>query len=182
MEDSQLVSHRNGVFTPLSPKYSYDSSISNLMFDYSEHPRSALTEVETFCGFILNKRGGQTRRQHDSSKKLKEETDRVTAWIVELIRGRGTGNDDETIASRVLGGSEAALELCYACVAVGCIKDAGASSPLYHGTCELQSFSVVAACCLVKELNMLIEGLGVTSAGYVGVGRGDVRTMRLPMR
>ncbi|KAH7153076.1 RNA dependent RNA polymerase-domain-containing protein [Dactylonectria macrodidyma] len=160
----------------------YDSSISNLMFDYSENPRSALTEVEAFCGFILNKRGGQTRRQRDSSKKLKEEIDRVTAWIVKLIRDRGVGNDDESVASSVLQGSEAAVELCWACVAVGCIKDASASSPLYHGTCELQSFRVVAACCLIKELNTLIEGLRVTASGYVGVGRGAGRSMRLPMR
>ncbi|KAK7429551.1 hypothetical protein QQZ08_003930 [Neonectria magnoliae] len=160
----------------------YDTSISNLMFDYSENPRSPLTEVEVFCGFILNKRGGPTRRQRDSSIKLKEEIDRVMTWMVKLIRDRGTSNDDTTSNFSVAHGKESVIELCWACLAIGCIKDAGAS-PLYHGTGELRSFQVVAACCLVKELNALVQNMAVnTAGGFVGVGRGRGRTMNLAMR
>ncbi|KPM36328.1 hypothetical protein AK830_g10255 [Neonectria ditissima] len=142
----------------------YDTSISNLMFDYSENPRSPLTEVEVFCGFILNKRGGQTRRQRDSSIKLKEEIDRVMTWIVKVIRDRGMGNDDTASNLSVAQGRESVIELCWACLAIGCIKDVGAS-PLYHGTGELQSFRVVAACCLVKELNALVLNMNASTAG-----------------
>lgn len=152
------------------------------MFDYSDNPRSPLTEVEVFCGFILNKRGGQTRRQRDSSIKLKEEIDRVMTWMVKLIRDRGMGNEETASNFSVAHGRESVIELCWACLAIGCIKDAGAS-PLYHGTGALRSFRVVAACCLVKELNALVQNMNVSSAGgYVGVGRGSGRTMKLAMR
>ncbi|KAH6976978.1 RNA dependent RNA polymerase-domain-containing protein [Ilyonectria sp. MPI-CAGE-AT-0026] len=161
----------------------YDSAVENLMFDYSDNPRSSLTEVEVFCGFILNKRGGQTRRQRDSSIKLKEEIDRVMTWIVKLMRNRETGSDAETMASRVPEGSEAVVELCWACLAIGCISEASASPPSYHGSCELRSFRVVAACCLVKEFNLLMNDVEVGSGGYVGVrGGGSGRTMTVVRR
>lgn len=158
------------------------------MWHFSDNPRTSLSEVEVFCGFILNKRGSQTRRQRDSSIKLKEEMDRHMAWMVKLIRDRGMGNDGDT-ATSVTGSvaesnrwMEDVIELCWACVAVGCVKEGGAS-PLYHGTGELQSFRVVAACCLLKELNNLTRKMEAASeGGYVGVRGGRGRQMVLPLR
>lgn len=156
----------------------YEASITDKMWHFSENARSSLTEVEVFCGFILNKRGAQTRRQGDSSIKLKEETDRIMTWIVKQIRDRGVSDDAETM-STATGVSEVSsrwredvVELCWACVAVGCIKKENA--PLvYHGTGELESFRIVAACCLMKELNSLVAKMDLLAGGgYVGVGRG----------
>ncbi|KAH6885741.1 RNA dependent RNA polymerase-domain-containing protein [Thelonectria olida] len=163
----------------------YDSSIQGLRKDFSENPKDWLTEVEVFCGFILNKKGGQTRRQRDSSIKLKEEIDRVITWMVNLMRGLGREQDTESIQSGVHRGREAIIELCWACVAVGCIQNPDASL-LYPGNAKLQSFRVVAACCLVRELNTLVKNMEAASGGgYVGVGRGRRgrgRTMNLPIR
>lgn len=130
-----------------------------MMWQFSENPRKPISEVEVFCGFILNKRGSQTRRQRDSSIKLHEEMDRVMTWIVSLIRERG----DSTTQERV-------LELCWACVLVGCAKNTKGIEA-YHGDGTLQGFRVVAACCLLREVNSLsklVDG-EATSGGYVGV-------------
>ncbi|KAF4448632.1 hypothetical protein F53441_7981 [Fusarium austroafricanum] len=171
----------------------YDSTITDKMWHFSENPRKCLTEVEVFCGFILNKRGAQTRRQGDSSIKLKEEIDRIMTWIVKQIRDRGMGDGAETLSTATDVGAtpsrwrEDVVELCWACVAVAC---AGKElAPLvYRGTGELESFRVVAACCLLKELNNLARKMEVRSGGgFIGVGRGRRRTrgggnMTLPIR
>ncbi|KAM0559335.1 hypothetical protein ACHAPJ_004358 [Fusarium lateritium] len=174
----------------------YESTITDKMWHFSENPRKSLTEVEVFCGFILNKRGAQTRRQGDSSIKLKEEMDRIMTWIVKQIRDRGVGDGAETLSTATESGAapsrwrEEVVELCWACVAVACIKKEYA--PLvYHGTGELESFRVVAACCLLKELNNLARKMELSSGGgFIGVGRGKRggrvgqggRSMTLPIR
>ncbi|KAF5012175.1 hypothetical protein FDECE_1765 [Fusarium decemcellulare] len=168
----------------------YEATIVDKMWHFSENPRSCLTEIEVFCGFILNKRGSQTRRQRDSSIKLKEEIDRIMTWIVKLIRDRGQGNDAETLSTMTETSSapnrwrEDVVELCWACVAVACITKENAPI-VYHGTGELKSFRVVAACCLLKELNNLARKMDASSGGgFIGVGRGrrGGRTMKLAMR
>ncbi|KAJ3470136.1 hypothetical protein MRS44_000235 [Fusarium solani] len=169
----------------------YESTISDNMLRFSENARSCLSEVEVFCGFILNKRGGQTRRQRDSSIKLKEEIDRIMTFIVKQIRDRGVGNDAETLSTATEASAAApnrwredVVELCWACVAVACIKKEDAPF-VYHGTGELQSFRVVAACCLLKELNNLARKMDASSGGgFVGVGRGGRggKRMTLPLR
>ncbi|KAM5343104.1 hypothetical protein ACJ41O_014070 [Fusarium nematophilum] len=168
----------------------YDSTITDNMWRFSENPRKSLSEVEVFCGFILNKRGGQTRRERDSSIKLKEEIDRIMTWIVKLIRDRGAGNDTETMSTMTDTSAapnrwrEDVVELCWACVCIACITDVGPSF-VYHGTGELQSFRVVAACCLLKELNNLARKMDASSGGgFIGVGRGrrGGRHMTLPRR
>ncbi|RGP68784.1 hypothetical protein FLONG3_8047 [Fusarium longipes] len=174
----------------------YESAITDKMWHFSENPREPLTEVEVFCGFILNKRGAQTRRQGDASIKLKEEIDRTMTWIVKQIRDRGVGDGVETLSTMTEVDAatsrwrEEVVELCWACVAVACIKKENASL-LYHGTGELESFRVVAACCLIKELNNLAQKIeSATGGGFVGVrhaeqngpgGRGE-RSMKLPIR
>ncbi|WKT38498.1 RNA-dependent RNA polymerase, eukaryotic-type [Fusarium oxysporum f. sp. vasinfectum] len=156
----------------------YESTITGKMWDFSENPRAPLTEVEVFCGFILNKRGAQTRRQGDSSIKLKEEIDRIMTWIVKQIRDRGVGDGAETLSTATDADAapsrwrEDVVELCWACVAVACIRKEFAPI-VYHGTGELESFRVVAACCLLKELNNLARKMEVSAGGgFVGVGRG----------
>ncbi|KAF4336323.1 RNA-directed RNA polymerase [Fusarium beomiforme] len=98
----------------------YESSITDKMWDFSENPRKPLTEVEVFCGFILNKRGAQTRSQGDSSIKLKEETDRIMTWIAKQIRDRGVGDGAETLSTATEADGvpsrwrEDVVELCWA--------------------------------------------------------------------
>ncbi|KAF5672461.1 hypothetical protein FHETE_3764 [Fusarium heterosporum] len=156
----------------------YEASITDKMWHFSESARSGLSEVEVFCGFIFNKRGAQTRRQGESSIKLKEEIDRIMTWIVKQIRDRGAGDGGETL-STVTDVEESpsrwredVVELCWACVAVGCVKKENAPL-LYHGTGELESFRAVAASCLLKELNNLTRKMDVIAGGgFIGVGRG----------
>lgn len=162
----------------------YDDAIQGLRKDFSENPKDWLSEVEVFCGFILNKRGGQTRRQRDSSIKLKEEIDRVVSWMVNLMRGLGRDHDTESVQSSAPRGREGIVELCWACVHIGCIPNPN-KSIFYQANAKLQSFRVVAACCLVKELNALAHNMTIASGGgYVGVGRnrGGARTVTLPLR
>jgi hypothetical protein len=149
------------------------------MWHFSENPRAPLTEVEVFCGFILNKRGAQTRRQGDSSIKLKEEIDRIMTWIVKQIRDRGVGDGAETLSTATDADAapsrwrEDVVELCWACVAVACIRKEFAPI-VYRGTGELESFRIVAACCLLKELNNLARKMEISAGGgFVGVGRGS---------
>lgn len=122
-----------------------------------------MTEVEAFCGSILNKTGGQTRRQRDSSIKLKDEMDRVMTWIVKQMRENATSSEerfasspsnegDDSDQDSVVGGDQTldgwleTVSLCWACLLVGC-KDISGS-----GSDHLESFRVVAACCLLKEV------------------------------
>ncbi|GKU00726.1 rna-dependent rna polymerase 1 [Fusarium langsethiae] len=156
----------------------YESTIMDKMWHFSENPRVPLTEVEVFCGFILNKRGAQTRRQGDASMKLKEEIDRTMTWIVKQIRDRRVGDGAETLTTMTEADEatsrwgEDVVELCWACVAVSCIKKENAPD-VYHANGELESFRIVAASCLVKELNSLTRTMKTAAGGgFVGVGRG----------
>lgn len=132
------------------------------MWHFSDNPRTAITEVEVFCGSILNKRGSQTRQQRDLSSHLREEMDRVLSWIVGLIRQRGTADgrnggggredgDTQSVASGVgsavgdAGGRKEVVQLCWACMVVGCVTDASTAPESYHGDGDLRSFRVVAA-------------------------------------
>ena len=139
-----------------------------MSWQFSDNPRVPISEVEVFCGLILNKRGSQTRRQRDSSIKLREEMDRVMTWIANMIRDRAQSQS-----------SEAAVELCMACVMVGCIGEARAPAT-YHGDAQLRSFKVLAASCLVREWNssVSLNPKADIGGGYVGVGS----KMSLPLR
>lgn len=150
----------------------YDSTIVDKMWDFSDNPRKPLREVEVFCGFVFNNRGSQTRRQRDTSVKLKDETDRIMAWIVGMIRERGES-----------AGKEDAVELCLACLQVGCVKDTGDVDG-YSGSGDVSSFKVLAACCLLKEMTGLANAVGEEKGGgYVGVGGGAKKnSYSLPLR
>ncbi|KAL7943797.1 RdRP domain-containing protein [Trichoderma barbatum] len=168
----------------------YEADVANSMWHFSDNPRAPIKEVEAFCGSILNPRGSQTRRQRDSSIGLKEEMDRTMNFIVKLIRDRSGGassnaDDAASVATDDDGHSERermiAVELCWACVMVGSAQDRNLS---YHGNEKpLESFRVVAASCLVKELNELLMQRRLSrTGGFVGVRSGAQYHGALPMR
>ncbi|QYT03795.1 RNA-dependent RNA polymerase [Trichoderma simmonsii] len=169
----------------------YQTQVSNSMWQFSTSPRAPISEVEAFCGSILNPKGSQTRRQRDSSIKLKEEMDRTMNFFAKLIRDRsggatGIADDAASVATDDDGQSERermnAVELCWACVVVGSEKDVQADGH-HESEKPLQSFRVVAASCLVKELNELLtrKRLGRVG-GYLGVRSGPRYIGALPMR
>lgn len=175
----------------------YEGAIEDAMWQFSDNPRKHITEVEVFCGFILNKRGSQTRRQRDSSIKLKEATDNIMDYTVKQIREAGPRRAEEHTGDageeQVDGpdelSNEDVLELCLACLVVGCWREPTREAA-YSGTGQLQSFKLVAASCLVKELT--IQGLlspmnngevvGSGGGGFVGVNGGQQATVTLPIR
>ncbi|KAI6778657.1 RNA-dependent RNA polymerase [Emericellopsis cladophorae] len=153
-ENSHRLSWRQRINRAWDIRDMYENSITEKMWDFSENPRSPITEVEVFCGFILNKRGSQTRRQRDSSIKLKEAIDQTMTWIVNMIRLSGppqtkeTGEDDEAHQQQHKEEhQDDVVELCLACLYVGCMMRV----PGDRGQ-QLQSFKVVAACCLIREM------------------------------
>lgn len=170
----------------------YESSISNNMWQFSSNPRVPITEVEAFCGSILNPKGSQTRRERDSSIKLKDEMDSVMSHMVKLISDRsgGAANMDDT--SSVMSGDNEigerkamnAIELSWACMVVG--SDKSQDKNYRQDEPTLESFRVVAACCLVKELNDLLTRkswgrMFKTSGGFVGVSSGQRNRQHGPL-
>jgi hypothetical protein len=122
------------------------------MDDFSEHPTQPLAELEVFVGFIINRTGIQTHRQRDKSIKLKDEFERITAWIVNQMRNPTSATSKKT--------EQDSLELCLACVHVGCMKDVHClSSRVRTNDTGLESFKVVAAAVLLRELDAFERGL-----------------------
>lgn len=164
----------------------HESIIEDKRWQFSESSRSAISEVEAFCGFIQNQRGSQTKRQRDSSIKLKDDVDRHMAFMSKQIRDRAAVDHDDNVSeassvSTVNRALDSALELSWACLIVACIP--GASAPEeYHGVAGLASFRIVAACCVLKELDAIKTSAG---GGYVGIN-GGVRLGRgrgiIPLR
>ncbi|KAJ6439483.1 RNA-dependent RNA polymerase [Purpureocillium lavendulum] len=138
----------------------YEDGMSDNMWHFSDNPRTSISEAEVFCGSVLNKTGTQTRQQRDASIRLKEETDRLMTWITRQIRDRGgsksaAAETDDTVDDSDEEDQYEAIQLSWACLVVGCIKDLSETPEFYRGTGELESFRVVAATCLLKELNAL---------------------------
>ena len=135
------------------------------MWQFSDNPRRPLTEVEVFCGSVLNKRGSQTRRQRDSSMKMKEEVDRLMTWITKLIRHqeilnpKGAGEDGD-------GGLKPnqALALSMACFVVSLRKSKEGE--------HLESFKVVAACCAMQEMHLAQKRADTDGASAYSGGLG----------
>ncbi|QUC19185.1 uncharacterized protein UV8b_03426 [Ustilaginoidea virens] len=118
----------------------YEESMYDNMWHFSDNPRKSLSEADVFCGSVLNLRGRQTRQQRDTSKKLKDEADRLMTWVSKLIRNQNSGDEPDT-------GKEEAVQLCMTCVVVGCATEERNSKQD-----QLHSFRVVAAACLLKEM------------------------------
>ncbi|OHX00326.1 RNA-dependent RNA polymerase [Colletotrichum incanum] len=181
----------------------YEDTVSGFMTQYSDSRMKQLTEVEVFCGSIFNKTGSQTRRQKDNSKKLKQDFDRLADHVTHQMRrkvrnaeGHDTAvynnvdptTDEQAPGStpvddldRFLSPNREALEMSYACLMVGLVKNTDIE---YEHWAHLQSFKVIAASVLLKELTELanrvrggrlvhaIDGNETASGGFVGVSSG----------
>jgi hypothetical protein len=125
------------------------------MNDFSEHPVDPISELEVFIGYIINKTGVQTRRQRDRSIKLKDEFERIAAWITTQIRPYGNSSVPQTGYETEFD----ALELCLACVYAGGEHNRpGAARRRRDGYGELKSFRVIAASALLAELDLFEKG------------------------
>lgn len=122
------------------------------MTDLSDHPVEPLTELEVFVGFIINKTGIQTSRQRDRSNKLRDEFERISSWIVAEMRK--PSREADLAADYGLWSDLSALELCLACVHVGCAEESAPAAGRFwsKGAAGLQSFRIVAASALVQEM------------------------------
>ncbi|VUC36452.1 unnamed protein product [Clonostachys rosea] len=160
----------------------YESSVSDLMYQFSENPRRPISEVEVFCGFILDRHGKQTRRQRDLSSKLREEIDRTMSWIVKQIQEPEVDEGEDGFSRQ-----KGVLELCWACLVVGCTDDNEKINGEYV-IGGLKSFKILAAGCMFKQLELFLSMISgkeeePATGGFVGVrgGRGG-KKMMLPLR
>ncbi|KAK3298117.1 RNA dependent RNA polymerase-domain-containing protein [Chaetomium fimeti] len=146
--------------------HAYQDAVHGLMIDCADQPHQPLRELEVFVGFILNKNGIQTHRQRDRSVKLKDGFERIAAWITREMR-------NPTSMSGYTSELDA-LELCLACLNVGCQKKHRQMLPGHRSSPQdIESFKIVAAAALMRELATLEKGkpgLEYTyGGGYVGV-------------
>ncbi|PHH69909.1 hypothetical protein CDD83_5583 [Cordyceps sp. RAO-2017] len=156
-------------------RHLYEEAMSGSMWHFSTNPRESLTEVEVFCGSLLNKRGAQTRQQRDNSTRLKDEADRIQSWMVNLMRRRGGRVEPDSGAESGPDADEPrddVVQLCWACLVVGCLKDADDGA---DGGSARRSFRVCAAACLLKEVDALRGA--VAGGGFVGVAAGLARRL-----
>lgn len=168
----------------------YKSSLRENMQQFSSNPRVSITETEAFCGNLANKAGGQTRQQRDLSMKLKEEMDRLTSWIVKLIRNPetseeegeqqgGAGKDEDSDedmddAGPISGARLRTLEMALACFKIE-MKDsslAAAPQATRRTAPGLQSFRVIAAACLLNELEAVTREIRGERTPAMLLGRG----------
>ncbi|RYP53397.1 hypothetical protein DL768_001642 [Monosporascus sp. mg162] len=155
----------------------YEEAIQVATVDYSEHVSVPISEVEVFTGCIFTKSGTQTRRQRDKSIRLKDEFDRIAKWIESLIRKQkiesrvddDADDDDEGQTEYGVSG----LELSVACLHVGCAPNRAVAASRTREV--FQSFKVIAASCVLRELDFAIKrqeiaaGASMMGGGYVGV-------------
>ncbi|KAL2174451.1 RNA dependent RNA polymerase-domain-containing protein [Thermothelomyces heterothallicus CBS 202.75] len=134
--------------------HAYEDAIHGVMVDLADQPHQPLTELEVFVGYIINKRGVQTPRQRDRSVKLKDEFEHIATWITHEMRNppsvRGYTSELD------------ALELCLACLCIGCEKRSRDTRPRPRSSARnLESFKVVAAATLIQELSALQKRRGI---------------------
>jgi hypothetical protein len=131
------------------------------MADFSGYGMASLTELEAFTGSIFSQYGAQTRRQRDKSIRLKDEFERILKWADAMIRRRKIefselrDGDDLDAATDPSEG----LTLSLACLEVGCHERRSGHEGRYQGRSgsAFQSFKIVAACCVMKELNKVVQ-------------------------
>ncbi|KAH6613232.1 RNA dependent RNA polymerase-domain-containing protein [Chaetomium tenue] len=163
-------SHRSGEAHNIL--HAYEDAVYGLMIDCADQPYQPLRELEVFVGFILNKSGGQTHRQRDRSVKLKDGFDKIAAWITREMR-------NPTSISGYASELDA-LELCLACLTIGCEKTYRQLRPGHRRSAQdIESFKIVAAAALTRELAALEKRRGGQAytyggGGYVGVISGRV--------
>lgn len=148
---------RDNIKTAREIRGLYEKAISEAMKQFSQHPVKPITEIEVFIGNILNRSGVQTSRQRDNSIKLRDEFDRISSWITNMMRK----------AEHIITGYETVhdnLHLCYSCVYVGGEEESGMQGAYYE---NMQSFRIVAACALLAELR--VSEARHRGGGYVGL-------------
>ncbi|KAI0432670.1 RNA dependent RNA polymerase-domain-containing protein [Xylaria sp. FL1042] len=174
-----------------SIRQAYDDAIWTATIDYSDHSSKGITELEVFTGTIFNKSGILTRRQRDTSTRLKDEFDRIVKWVEGLIRKQGLespqdlpdGTEDNPLDTydeegAMLETESTALELSIACLHVGVIGQQRLRSNK-RNTNEFESFKVIAAHCALRELEIAINERDIAdgaafliSGGFPGVRSG----------
>ncbi|AEO71004.1 a8941fea-77c3-45e5-a276-955ba504fbd3 [Thermothielavioides terrestris] len=146
-------------------RHAYEDAVHGVMIDCAEHPHQPLREFEVFIGFILHKTEGQARRQRDRSVKIKDEFEYITSWITREMR------NPSKVSGRHAGELDA-LELCLACLHIGC-RTGPREKRAWHrsSALDLESFKIVAAAALVRELSILeTRGRGGQTYAYGGSG------------
>jgi hypothetical protein len=133
-----------------------------------------ISELEVFTGSIFNKLGVQTRRQRDKSIQLKDEFDRIAKWTTAMIRDRKTEiSGEHTLNVQPMMHSDDSLILSIACLHVGMMDSETGTRAGPRGIEELQSFKVIAACCVIKELDLAKgyrEEVGARAAAHATPG------------
>ncbi|KAI0537726.1 RNA dependent RNA polymerase-domain-containing protein [Xylaria digitata] len=184
------VDWRGALNEAQSIRQAYDDMIWTTTIEYSDHASKGITELEVFTGTIFNKSGIQTRRQRDTSIRLKDEYDRIVKWVEGLIRKqdatpsrdlRGDLEDDSLDGyaeeSDDLEMNSTALELSIACLHVG-ILGGGGHSFNKRNAGDFESFKVIAAHCALRELEVAVrqrdiaEGAAFVGGGFPGVRSG----------
>jgi hypothetical protein len=133
-------------------RHMYEDSLVGAMYDFSEHPTQPLSELEVFAGFLMSRKSSVANpRQRDRSRKLRDEFDRISGTIVSQLL-------DPTNMGAYAKEADV-LELCLACVYVGGMKEGWAGKVRGRpGEGGLESFRVVAACALLRELERWEKG------------------------
>jgi len=159
------------------------------MADFSSHPSKPLLEIEVFLGFIHNRHGAQTRRQHETSIKLRDFTDRLLAHVSAYIRqyrtaGSKPSDDDDGLDDHIIGypvsgvksewGPYANVGLALACLQVANKERPKGAARRFRYTVggrerELVSFRVVAAGILRREIEKEFPISSKSRGGFVGV-------------
>ncbi|KAI0550393.1 RNA dependent RNA polymerase-domain-containing protein [Xylaria curta] len=161
-EDLGDVDWKNALDEAHRIRQAYDYEVWMATIEYSDHASKGITELEVFTGTIFNNSGIQTRRQRDTSLRLKDEFDRISKWVEDLIRK----HDGFT-----------ALELSIACLHAGVFKR-GSGRISKRNADDFESFKVIAAHCALRELEIAIqkrdiaEGAAIMSGGFPGVRSG----------
>ncbi|PKS05598.1 hypothetical protein jhhlp_008116 [Lomentospora prolificans] len=141
----------------------YEDVIMDMQEFHSPNTTAGLSELEVFCGTIFHRSCKPTRRQRESSIKLRERISEVITWLVgELRSGRvdlslGPSPDEPLVPP--VPARVRAIELCLACVHVATERaHAKGLSAKNHRRGRragerMQSFRVVAGATLLRELD-----------------------------
>jgi hypothetical protein len=131
----------------------YEDNLVDTMWYFSEHLAQPLSELEVFTGSIISQESGASpnQRQRDRSRKLRDEFDRIASKTVGQLldpANMGAYATDKDV-----------LELCLASVYVRCLKEGWTGQVRGRkGDGGLESFRVVAACALMREIERWEKG------------------------
>ncbi|KAK1775477.1 RNA dependent RNA polymerase-domain-containing protein [Copromyces sp. CBS 386.78] len=149
---------------------SYEDAIRDAMVEFADSPTQPLKELEVVMGFILNKKGIQSRRQRDKSSKLPDAFARIAKMVTNALR---PSSPPEEATSELYS-----LELCLACFYVAFDKKSRPQEPWKRQVAtELESFRLVASSTLLLEIMEQEKRMRLRHAaragGFVGVRGGS---------